>query len=299
MQPVKRSVPKAWLNATVEAARAAGALLRENAQASKVVQLATQHDIKLELDVRCQEVIQSRLLRALPGSAVLGEEGVAGDPCAPVRWVVDPIDGTVNFSYGIPHACVSIALEERGAPASGGWPQGRSMTVKRAPVEFGAVMGVVYDPFCDELWTAVAGDVARLNGRPICVSKRRRLAETIVSVGFGKSTGPLEYMLPVFVALVPRVRKVRMTGSAALDLAYVASGRFDAYIETGVRLWDIAAAGFILDRAGGGFDHRAVAGEHTYEVVATNGYLRPELRQCMAGAVARPGARSKRPRPRA
>ena len=120
---------------------------------------------------------------------------------------------------------------------------------------FQAVVGVVYDPFCDELWTAIRGRPAHLNGRRVRVSRRRRLEETILTLGFAKHRRSLEAMLPAFSRLVHRVRKIRIMGSAALALTYVASGRMDAYIESGVRLWDIAAGGLILECAGGDFWH--------------------------------------------
>jgi myo-inositol-1(or 4)-monophosphatase len=249
--------------------------MRRYRHAPKQVHLATQHDIKLELDDRCQASI-TRLLRAgFPLAAVLGEEGVVGASDAPWRWVVDPIDGTVNFAYGIPHACVAIALQQRGPEP----PQ--PAREKVAPVAEGCyetVLGVVYDPFVEELWTAVRGGPARLNGRVIRTSARERLCEAVVSVGFSKSRAALEAMLPVFNRLVHRVRKVRILGAAALALTYVASGRMDAYIEPAVRLWDIAAGGLILECAGGVFWHKPLPGPHAYRVLAHNGRLRRSLR---------------------
>jgi myo-inositol-1(or 4)-monophosphatase len=251
----------------VPAARAVGALLRRHLPARKRTKVVTQHDIKLELDVRCQKLIERALLAAYPRSALLGEEGVAGQAGADWRWVVDPIDGTVNFTYGIPHACVSIALQQRTAkPDASTYADG-----------YQTLVGVVYDPFCDELWTAARGQPARLNGRIIHVSRRRRLREAIISIGFAKTRESLEATLPYFVELVHRVRKLRVMGSAALALTYVASGRFDAYIERGIRLWDIAAGGLIVECAGGQF-WRQAAGDQAYRMIASNGLLRRYLR---------------------
>ena len=253
--------------AAMQAARAVGALMRRHLHASKRANLVTQHDIKLELDVRSQKLIEKMLHSAFPQVAVLGEEGVTGDQSAAYRWVVDPIDGTVNFAYGLPHAAVSIALQHRTA------------TRGRTAYEDGydTVVGVVYDPFQDEMWTAIRGQSARLNGRIIRVSRRRKLSEAIVSIGFAKSRASLEATLPYFNKLVYRIRKIRMMGSAALALTYVANGRFDVYIERGISLWDIAAGGLILECAGGEFCHRAIPGEHQYRMVATNGLLRRHL----------------------
>jgi myo-inositol-1(or 4)-monophosphatase len=255
-------------SAAVRAARSAGALMRRHLHGSKRAHMVTQHDIKLDLDVRCQKLIEETLCQAFPHVALLGEEGVVGRADAEHRWVVDPIDGTVNFAYGIPHACVSIALQRRAAPPA------------TAEFEDGyqTLLGVVYDPFCDELWTGIRGQAARLNGKPIRVSRRRKLNEAIVSIGFAKSQKSIDASLPYFSELVYRVRKIRMMGAAALGLTYVAGGRFDAYVERGIRLWDIAAGGLILECAGGEFWHRAIPGDYAYRMVATNGLLRRSLR---------------------
>ena len=250
------------LATAVAAARAAGKVMRDNLRRAKHINSATQHDIKLELDVRCQKLIERRLRRDFPAWPILGEEGILGDPEAPQRWVVDPIDGTVNFTYGFPHACVSIALQIRGSNG-----------------EFQSVVGVVYDPFTNELWTALRGRRALLNGRPVHVSTRARLGEAIVSVGFAKNRTTLNRMLPVLGQLVHRVRKIRIMGSAALSMVYVAGGRLDAYIEYGLRLWDIAAGGLILECAGGDFWHQPVEGEYAYRILASNGRLRPALQR--------------------
>jgi myo-inositol-1(or 4)-monophosphatase len=260
------------LNCAVSAARAAGRLMRSEKAAPKKINSQSQHDIKLELDVLCQKLIEKVLLRSFPESAVLGEEGVAGHAGAALRWVVDPIDGTVNFTYGIPHACVSIALQQR-------LPSG----------EFVTVVGVVHDPFCDELWSAIRGGPARLNGKVIHASRRSDLAESIVAIGFSKSEASLNENLPVFNALVWRVRKIRMMGAAALALVYVASGRFDGYIESGISLWDIAAGGLILECAGGEFWRRPLPGGAQYRMIANNGLLRSKLER-VAHAARKSGA---------
>jgi myo-inositol-1(or 4)-monophosphatase len=249
--------------AAVEAARRAGALIRRNKTSVKTINFQSRHDIKLELDVRCQKIIEKILLRAFPQSGLLGEEGIAGLADSALRWVVDPIDGTVNFTYGIPHASVSIALQERTGQAGA----------------YSTILGVVYDPFCEELWMAAGDAPARLNGKIIHVSRRKDLAQAIVSIGFSKDAESLRFNLPVFDAMVPRVLKMRMMGSAALALVYVAGGRFDAYIESGIHIWDIAAGGFILERAGGEFWRKPAVGEHKYQMLANNGLLRRKVQR--------------------
>src|SRR5205823_4729416 len=156
----------------VEAARSVGMLMRQQLGNSKRAHSVTQFDIKLELDVRCQKMIERKLHAAFPSVALLGEEGNAGDADGEYRWVVDPIDGTVNFSYGIPHACVSIGLQGRPVRA-------RASTY---PDGYDTLVGVVYDPFCKELWTARQGAPAYLNGKRIRVSRRRDLQETMLAI---------------------------------------------------------------------------------------------------------------------
>jgi myo-inositol-1(or 4)-monophosphatase len=252
---------------SVEAAKTVGALMRRHLASEKHANSVTQFDIKLELDVRCQKIIERRLHAAFPSVALLGEEGDTGNAEGDYRWVVDPIDGTVNFSYGIPHACVSIALQGRSTARQPTYADG-----------YDTLVGVVYDPFCQELWTARKGEPARLNGRKIRVSRRRDLQEAMLAIGFAKTRETLMSTLPYFNRLVKRVRKIRNMGSAALALTYVASGRFDAYIERGISLWDIAAGGFIVERAGGEFFRRGNADHRTYRMVASNGLLRKKLR---------------------
>jgi myo-inositol-1(or 4)-monophosphatase len=254
--------------AAIGAARSVGTLMRRHLAESKRAHVVTQHDIKLELDVRSQKLIERTLRSAFPNVSLLGEEGVAGKQDSDFRWVVDPIDGTVNFAYGIPHACVSIALQGKAA-------QGGASVYEDG---YQTLVGVVYDPFCDELWTARAGRPARMNGQPIRVSKHQKLSESIVSIGFAKTRKTLEHTLPYFNQLVRRVRKVRIMGSAALALTYVASGRFDAYIERRIRLWDIAAGGLIVECAGGEFWRKAMGTDHKYRMIASNGRLRRTLR---------------------
>jgi len=257
---------RSGLKSATEAALKAGALLQKHQHAHKKINEEIQHDIKLDLDVRTQKLIEAHFRKQFPESAVFGEEGVSGDPAAEFRWVIDPIDGTVNFAYGIPHACVSIALQHRAAPGKGVTRDG-----------YRTIAGVVHDPFCNETWTAILGGVPKLNEMTIQASKRSRLDHAIVSMGFAKSADTTKIMLPHLNDLVYRARKIRIMGSAALSMVYVACGRFDAYIEGGVRLWDIAAGGLILECAGGEFWREEIDTEHTYCLIASNGLLRKKL----------------------
>lgn len=266
---------KRALACAIKAARAAGAVMRRNLRSTKKVNAAYQHDIKLELDVRCQKLIFRILHADFPRVALLGEEGITGDPDAEQRWVVDPIDGTVNFAYEIPHACVSIALQIQSPGSKVQGPKSGQSKIDK--VEHDTMVGVVYDPFNNELWTAIRGQAARLNGRVIHVSQRRKLSEALVSIGFAKSKTSLERTLPYFNKLIWRVRKIRLMGSAALAMTYVATGRFDAYMERGIHLWDVAAGGLIVECAGGEFWREPIAGAYAYRMITSNGLLRKKL----------------------
>lgn len=259
--------PGRAMEAAAGAAKRVGSLLRKNLHLTKKTNEVSQHDIKLELDVLSQKSIERDLRATFPQVPVLGEEGITGDPNAVYRWVVDPIDGTVNFTYGIPHACVSIALQKYEPQAAGAYEDGYS-----------TIVGVVHDPFCNEMWTAVRGKQARCNGRIARVSDHTKLSEAIVAVGFSKTRRNLEQTMPYVSRLVHRVRKIRIMGSAALSLVYVGGGRFDAYIERGLRLWDIAAGGLIVDCAGGEFWREAIEGKYAYRLICTNGKLRKKLK---------------------
>ncbi|MDP7051518.1 MAG: inositol monophosphatase family protein [Verrucomicrobiota bacterium] len=256
---------KQLLANAVEAARSAGAVMKRNLMEDKKINEATQRDIKLELDVRCQRRIESLLTRAHPEIAILGEEENSGDIESELRWVVDPIDGTVNFTYGIPHACVSIALQQRLAKRNG------------YGEDYETIIGAVLDPFTDELWTAIRGQVSKLNGRKINVNDGG-LRESLLSIGFAKDRKTLDYMMPYFAKLMPEIRKPRIMGSATLALTYVACGRFHGYIESKVRLWDIAAGGLIVECAGGEFWRLPrKKGVHTFAVIASNGKIRKQV----------------------
>ena len=256
---------KKLLATAVKAAQAAGAIMSRNQFAKKKINESSQRDIKLELDVKCQQKIEFMLTKSHPDVAILGEEGNAGDIETDLRWIVDPIDGTVNYTYGIPHACVSIALQQRLAKRSVGGD------------DFETVVGVVFDPFTIELWTAVKGQAAKLNGKKISVNDGP-LKEAMLAIGFAKDKPTMDYMMPYFMKLAPKIRKPRMMGSAALAMTYVASGRFHGYIESKIRLWDVAAGGLVLECAGGEFWRiPRKKGEHTYAVIASNGKIRKQI----------------------
>lgn len=253
--------------------------MRDNWYAPKKVNAAEAHDIKLELDVRCQALIEKTLARGFPEVPVLGEEGNTGNTRAAYRWVIDPIDGTVNYAFGNPHAAVSIALQgpaQTGSDSSGSASRRRSNLVTRHAGHV-SLVGVIYDPFTDELWSTVFGQPTRLNGRVVRVSGCARVEDAIIAFGFSKSQNNLEKCLPHFIRLARRARKIRIMGSAALELAYVASGRLDAYVERTINLWDVAAGALLLENAGGEF-FAAPAPKGKMRMCADNGKLRKKLK---------------------
>ena len=240
------------LELATHAAHEAGKLLRKHFGGEKVVDEASDHDIKLALDKESQDLITTILLGAREGDALYGEEGIAGNQASSRQWIVDPIDGTVNFYYGIPHFCVSIALRVAG-----------EITV-----------GVIHDPMVGETWTVEKGGPAMLDGRPISVSPRDTLGESILYVGCGKDEAALRTGVDRFHKASLRARKMRMMGSAALGMAYIASGRIDGYVESRISLWDIAAGQLLVETAGGKVELTPVAGyEDAYSIVATNGKI--------------------------
>jgi myo-inositol-1(or 4)-monophosphatase len=238
--------------AAITAALAAGDRLRHAFGSELRVTEEFVHDIKIAADKECQDLIYGILLKHHPDSACIGEEGDIGKPGAPIEWIVDPIDGTMNLAHGIPHFCVSIAAREAATQR--------------------IVAGVIYDPMRNELFTAERGSGAWLNGAPIRVSKRSKLGDAILAVGFAKTQDSIDHCLKLYSVYGNQARKLRAMGSAALDLAYVATGRLDAYIEQGVNLWDIAAGWVLVEEAGGVMEtEQKVKGK--YRVCASSGRI--------------------------
>jgi myo-inositol-1(or 4)-monophosphatase len=244
------------LETAIEAASAAGKLLRKNFGSTLNVNLATQHDIKLEIDEQAQAVITRVILADFPDHCILGEEAVTGNPNADVRWVVDPLDGTVNYFYGIPHYAMSIAAQER-----------------RDGDRWETVAGVVLAPEIDEMFATAKDKPATLNGQSVHVSSRTEIGEAIVVMGFFKTTKTIDQGLQSFGRIIHQVRKIRLMGAAALDVAYVACGRFDAYVEYGIKLWDIAAGQLILENAGGRVESKPLPEPHSFDVQMWNGKI--------------------------
>lgn len=216
-----------------EAARAAGELLRERFTAGTEQALrakSTPTDLVSDADLAAERAIRDLLAARRPGDAVLGEEGgeSAASSDGGVRWIVDPLDGTINFLFGIPQWCVSVAVHDDDGPLA----------------------GVVLDPMRDEIFVAEREGRATLNGTPVQPSARTELATALVGTGFAYDADVRERQAEVAAVLLPRVRDLRRMGSAALDLAWTACGRYDAFYERGVQPWDVAAGALLCARAG-------------------------------------------------
>ncbi|MDG2304197.1 MAG: inositol monophosphatase family protein [Candidatus Binatia bacterium] len=246
------SSPSELVSVAAEIAREAGAEIRTRVPSPRqIATKANSVDLVTDTDHRIDALISERLAAAFPDHARLTEETGATTTGAeaPVCWVVDPLDGTVNFAHGVPHFAVSIA-------AVRGFQPGDPLETPSTGAEI--LAGVVYDPMRDELFEATAAGPAKLNGEPIQTSPCASLSEALVASGFpyDRRERADEY-LEDWKALLPRCRDLRRAGAAALDLAYVAAGRFDAYWERGLHAWDIAAGVLIVRRAGGIATNRA------------------------------------------
>ncbi len=211
-----------------------------------------------EVDHACEEAIVGRLGKAFPDHAILAEEGRLSAGDSNFRWIIDPLDGTTNYAHGYPKFCVSIALEHRGR----------------------VLLGVVFDPVLGEEFSAVRGEGATLNGRPIHVSACKDLLKALLSTGFAYDIreNP-DNNVDYFTAFIMAAQAVRRDGAAALDLGYTAMGRFDGFWELELKPWDVAAGGLIVREAGGrvtDFEGRDAEAEGA-RIVASNGPLHDVL----------------------
>ena len=263
--------PLALRDAAVEFAREAGTLLLEGYGRIHAPEHKGRIDLVTEFDRRSERLLLERIGRRFPGHAVLGEEtGTHAASGGTVRWIIDPLDGTTNFSHNYPFFAVSIAVEVEGSLAA----------------------GVVYDPVRDELFTAAAGHGANLNGASIHVSNIGRVEDALIVTGFpyDVSEHP-EQSLPLFTAFLTRAQGIRRDGSAALNACYLAAGRFDGFWEGHLSAWDMAAGvlaireagGMVTDYAGGPFqlDRK--------QILASNGRIHQEMKAIIASVASTAG----------
>ena len=219
------------LNIAVRAARQAGSIIEQNAHRVDRIryQLKGVHDFVTEVDHHAEQEIVDIITKAYPDHSITAEEGsnISGKE---FEWIIDPLDGTTNYLHGFPQYCVSIAVK------------------KNNQLEH----AVVYDPKNQELYTATRGSGAHLNDKRIRTSNIENLEDALVGTGFPFRTPEhLKYWIPVFEELARKTSGIRRPGSAALDLAYVASGRYDAFWESGLKPWDIAAGTLLIQESGG------------------------------------------------
>ncbi|WCT72308.1 inositol monophosphatase family protein [Sphingomonas naphthae] len=257
------------------AARKAAPRLRRDFGETQELQVSRKGpaDFVSMADKRAEQTLYEELKKARPDWGFVGEEGgtVEGDPSKP-RWIVDPLDGTTNFLHGIPHFAISIAVEEPNGP--GGRPE--------------ITQGLVYQPVTDESFWAEKGRGAWLYDRRLRVSSRRDMSEALIATGIPfLGHGDFKEYNAIFDAVAPQVAGIRRFGAAALDLAWVAAGRYDGFWESPLKPWDIAA-GILLVREAGGFvtDYRGA--DRAYEkgqVLAANDQIHSKLHKLLATAL--------------
>lgn len=247
----------------VHVARDAGAVLRDRFGQPHEVRFKGTIDMVTEADQAAEALIAGRLRDAYGDHLLLCEEGSQGTAVeSKYRWVVDPLDGTTNFAHGLPTFAVSIALEEAEQP----------------------VIGVVYDPMRDEMFVSHRGGGATLNGQPIHVSVTESLIASLLVTGFSYDLERRGRQAEVWRDFLTRVQAIRQTGSAALNLCYIASGRLDGYWERGISPWDVAAGALMVTEAGGTVTDMRGGPFHSddREILASNGALHANLLEVIA-----------------
>ena len=255
-----------WVPKASVIARQAGAKLREFLAAGVVTEYKGDVDLVTVADRTVEAYMQDALLTAFPFHGIYGEEGARDRLDSEYRWYIDPLDGTTNFAHGFPHFCVSMGLEHRPAGLA---------EEHDGPI----VAAVIYDPMRDELFVAERGKGAFLNGKPIHVSRVPELGEALVGTGFPSRKRHDNPNIHFYQEFTLRSHGVRRAGSAALDLAYTACGRVDAYWEFNLNPWDTAAGFLLVEEAGGmvtGFDG-AYRRLESKEVLASNQLIHHEM----------------------
>jgi myo-inositol-1(or 4)-monophosphatase len=246
------------LNFAIEMAHDAGRILVERMSRSLQVSNKGEIDLVTEADLAAEQLIIERIRSYYPRHAVLAEEsGASAEGQSEWRWIIDPLDGTTNYAHGYPCFCVSIALERVGV----------------------LELGVIYDPSREELFAALRGDGATLNGRPIRVSEVSQMNRAMLCTGFPYDVRERNDFARNFANFIMKAQAVRRDGSAALDLAYVACGRFDGFWEEGLRPWDVAAGVLLVQEAGGRSSHYdgTPFDIYTPPIIASNGLIHEDM----------------------
>jgi myo-inositol-1(or 4)-monophosphatase len=255
-----------WVPQAAAIAEEAGARLREFFSQGVETEYKGDVDLVTVADRTVEKLIRERLGEAFPEHGIYGEEGTRDRLEGQFRWYVDPLDGTTNFAHGFPQFCVSLGLEQRSA----GIGTNQDGTL---------VAAVIYDPMRDELFTAERGRCAWLNGKPMRVSHIPELAEALVATGFPSRKRHDSPNIHFYHEFTMRSHGVRRAGSAALDLAYIASGRLDAFWEFNLNPWDTAAGILLVEEAGGRVTDFSGGGFQldSREILASNGLIHDEL----------------------
>ena len=255
-----------WVPAASTIAREAGAVLREFFTQGVATEYKGDSDLVTVADRTSEKLIRERLAEAFPEHGIYGEEGTRDRMDGEFRWYVDPLDGTTNFAHGFPQFCVSLGLEQR--PAGVALEEDGTL-----------VAAVIYDPMRDELFVTERGRGALLNGKPMRVSRTPELYDALVATGFPSRKRHATPNIHFYQEFTLRSHGVRRAGSAALDLAYVAAGRLDAFWEFTLNPWDTAAGILLVEEAGGQVTD--FAGGHykldSREILASNGLIHDEL----------------------
>ncbi|HWI41430.1 MAG TPA: inositol monophosphatase family protein, partial [Verrucomicrobiae bacterium] len=248
---------KELLDTAVRAALAAGKLQKERLWGEHEIAFKGEYDLVTEVDRGCEELIVAALRESFPDHDFLAEENRYEPRNSPCKWIIDPLDGTTNYAHGFPWFCVSIGLEVEGEMR----------------------LGVIYHAVMDELFTAVRGEGAFLNGRRIAVSGRSPLKSCLLATGFPYRKDAEDNNFRNFMTFQTSARAVRRPGAAALDLAYVAAGRLDGYWESGIKAWDTAAGSLLVTEAGGRVTNYAAEPYSVYErrIIASNGLIHDEM----------------------
>ena len=263
--------PEALLEVAVAAARAAGAVLHQKLSEDRTIDFKDrdQMDLVTDADKAAEAAVLKVLQQRVPDHGILAEESGASHLEKKYVWFVDPLDGTMNYAHRIPHYCTTLAVEDSATHQ--------------------ILAGVVFDPVRDELFTAARGKGAFLNGRPIRCSPTTLMTQALLSTGFPTDVHlHPDVPLGLFNRVVQKVRGVRRMGSAALDLAYVATGRLDGYFEVGLKPWDVAAGSILIEEAGGWmrridggpFDDRPFNARTTDILGAAKGIFDPVAAEC-------------------
>lgn len=254
-----------YLKAAVQAARDAGNIQRDRLRDAFLIDFKGEKNLVTEVDRECEVTIIRSLRSACPECDILAEESGGISSGSSLRWIIDPLDGTTNYAHGFPWFAVSIALAHDG--------------------DIG--LGVIFHPMMDEMFTAVRGEGAWLNGRRLSVSQRHPLANCLLATGFPYDRTPSnENNFDNFISFQFAARAVRRAGAAALDLAYVAAGRLDGYWECKLQQWDMAAGKLLVQEAGG-----VVTNHHgephltdDHRILASNGLIHREMLDILAAS---------------